>query len=231
MITETLFKLTTRRPFIVILAIILCSMAAAYGGSKLVFKGDYRVFFGDENPQLVAFEKTQATFTKNDNVAFIVAPKDKIVFKEKTLKAVHALTTQAWQIPYSSRVDSITNYQHTTADGDNLLVADLVLEPELIPQLNLDELKSIVLNEPLILKKLIVEDASVTIVNTTIQLPGIRQDKEVAEIVTKVRSIQAEIQQNYPELDIYLSFRSQKIQDCHSHCYTILHLIKNYRIF
>ena len=204
-ITEVLFKLTTRRPFMVILVVMLLSMAAAYGGSKLIFKGDYRVFFGDENPQLIAFEKTQATFTKNDNVAFIIAPKDKIVFKEKTLTAVHALTTAAWQIPYSNRVDSITNYQHTTADGDNLLVEDLVLEPELISQLDMEKLKDIALNEPLLLKKLIAADASVTIVNTTVQLPGIDQANEVSEITEKVRAIQAEMQQDYPELDIYLS--------------------------
>ncbi|ODS24886.1 RND transporter [Candidatus Endobugula sertula] len=204
-ITEGLFEVSVQRPFLVVLMIMMMILAAVYGGSKLIFKSDYRVFFSEENPQLSEFEKMQATFTKNDSVAFIVAPKDRVVFKEKTLAAIHTLTTKAWQIPYSSRVDSITNYQHTTAIGDELTVEDLVLEPELLPNINLEKLKNIVLNEPVLYKKLIAQDASVTVVNATIQLPGIDPVTELPEVVTKVRQIQADIQKAYPDLEIYLS--------------------------
>ncbi len=67
---EALFDVTIRRPFLVILTIILIVCTAAYGASKLTFKSDYRVFFGSENPQLTAFENMQKTFTKNDGVAY-----------------------------------------------------------------------------------------------------------------------------------------------------------------
>ncbi len=87
-----------------------------------------------------AFENMQKTFTKNDGIAFIVSPKDGVVFKENVLAAIHALSTESWQIPYASRVDSITNYQHTTAVGDDLIVEDLVLEPELLPDLDLEKI-------------------------------------------------------------------------------------------
>ena len=202
---EKLFAFVTRHPFWVIPLTILLVFSAAFGASKLTFKSDYRVFFGEENPQLTAFEKMQATFTKNDNVAFIVAPKDGQVFTEETLTAIHQLTTESWQIPYSSRVDSITNYQHTTADADDLLVEDLVLEPELIPDLDLEALKAIAINEPLLVNKLINPEASVTVVSTTIQLPGIDEVTELPEVVTKVRAIQNDILEQYPNLDIYLS--------------------------
>lgn len=202
---EALFALMIRRPFLVILVTLLAVMGVAYGGSKLTFKSDYRVFFGKENPQLTAFENMQATFTKNDNVAFIIAPKDGVVFKEETLAAIHKLTNDAWQIPYTSRVDSVTNYQHTTAEGDDLLVEDLVLEPELLPSIDMDKIKNIVLNEPVLHKKLISEDASVTVVNATVQLPGIDPVTELPEVVVKVREIQQELIDAHPELDIYLS--------------------------
>lgn len=202
---EKLFDFVTRRPLWVIPLTILLVLAATFGASKLTFKSDYRVFFGEENPQLTAFEEMQATFTKNDNVAFIVAPKDGKVFSESTLAAIHKLSTESWQIPYSSRVDSITNYQHTTAEGDDLIVEDLVLEPELIPELDLNKLKSIALSEPLLVNKLINQDASVTIVSTTIQLPGIDEVTELPEVVNKVRAIQAEVLAEYPDIDIYLS--------------------------
>ena len=73
----------------------------------------YRMFFSEENPQLNAFEQLQNTYTKNDNVLFVIAPQNGKVFTRETLSAVAELTREAWQIPYSIRVDSITNFQHT----------------------------------------------------------------------------------------------------------------------
>ena len=204
-IKEAVFDLVVRRPLLVIFGVILLVAAAAYGASFLTFKSDYRVFFGKENPQLTAFENMQATFTKNDNVAFILAPKDGVVFKPSTLTAIHWLTNEAWQIPYTSRVDSVTNYQHTTAEGDDLLVEDLLLEPELLPDLDLEKVKAIALNEPVLHKKLIAADASVTIVNATVQLPGIDPVTELPQVITKVREIKQQFAADYPDIDVYLS--------------------------
>ena len=202
---EKLFEFVIRRPIVVAITVFLLVMLAASGASKLTFKSDYRVFFGKENPQLNAFENMQATFTKNDNVSFVVAPKDGQVFSEDALTAIFKLTEESWQIPYSSRVDSLTNYQHTVAIGDDLIVEDLLLELELLKEKNLDELKSISLSEPLLINRLINKDASVTVVNATIQLPGIDPVTELPEVVTKVREIREQILSEHPNLDIYLS--------------------------
>lgn len=202
---EKLFKIAIERPYLIIALTVLAVLAAAYGGSKLTFKSDYRVFFGEENPQLTAFENMQATFTKNDGVAFVVAPKDGVVFKPATLEAIYWLTEQAWQIPYSNRVESITNYQHTSADGDDLLVEDLVLEPEVIAALDLNKAKSIILSEPILHKKLIAADASVTVVNATVQLPGVDLTTEMPEVIEKVRAIKATFLEAYPDHNVYLT--------------------------
>ncbi len=204
-IKEQCFDFVIRRPLWVIFTMVALIFLSAYGASKLTFKSDYRVFFSDKNPQLTAFEDMQTTFTKNDNVAFVVAPKTGEVFSEKTLEAVHRLTEASWQIPYASRVDSITNYQHTVADGDNLIVEDLVLEIETLPEKNMQQLNDIILAEPTLYKRLIAYDANVTMVNATIQLPGIDPVTELPEVVTKVREIKADILANYPEVDIYLT--------------------------
>ena len=42
------------------------------------------------------------------------------------LAVVQKMTEASWQIPYSSRVNSVTNFQNTEAQGDDLIVADLV---------------------------------------------------------------------------------------------------------
>ena len=104
---------------------LVLAMAAAAGGQHLGFTNDYRVFFSGDDPNLVAFENLQDTYTKNDNVLFVIAPDDGNVFKKETLAIIAELTEQAWETPFSIRVDSLSNYQHTEAEGDDLVVADL----------------------------------------------------------------------------------------------------------
>ena len=79
---------------IILLSIVLV-LGAASGGRFLVFKADYRVFFSGDNPQLQAFDKLEKTYSKNDNVLFILSPKNGNVFTRETLKIVETLTEKA----------------------------------------------------------------------------------------------------------------------------------------
>ncbi|MFQ5587156.1 MAG: hypothetical protein ACE5GF_10120 [Thermodesulfobacteriota bacterium] len=108
--------------WLIIVGAILVVVAAGSGGRYLTFSNDYRYFFSKENPQLNAFEALQDTYTKNDNVLFAVAPKSGRVFTRETLAIIEELTEASWQAPYSIRVDSITNFQHTRAEEDDLIV-------------------------------------------------------------------------------------------------------------
>jgi predicted RND superfamily exporter protein len=126
---DSLFQLVAKRPFLVILAFLTFAFLAASGAQKLVFKSDYRIFFDDENPELVAYESMQKIYSKSDNVSFIVVPpKDpaegQTVFTASHLAALKNLTELSWQIPYSTRVDSLTNFQYTFAE-DDMIVEDL----------------------------------------------------------------------------------------------------------
>ena len=92
-----------------VLLTLIWIAAMATGAQHLTFTNDYRVFFGDENPQLLAFENIQNTYSRSDNVMFLLSPKDAEVFTHETLEAVEWLTERSWEMPYSTRVESITN--------------------------------------------------------------------------------------------------------------------------
>jgi uncharacterized protein len=194
----------TRHPWLVILASLLLVFAAASGGKHLAFKTDYRVFFSADNPQLLAFESLEAMYTKTDNVMFVIAPKDGNAFSTDTLSAVKTLTERAWQTPYSIRVDSLANFQHTEAEGDDLLVMDLVDEELSLDAQSQAKIRRIALSEPILLNRIVSDHAHVTGVNVTVQLPG-KKLSEVPEVVAFSRKLAAEIEAQHPHLDIYLS--------------------------
>ena len=79
------------RWWIILFAIVLV-FAAASGARFLGFSTDYLVFFSKDNPQLVAFETLQNTYTKNDNIMFAVEPKDGNVFSRETLAIIEEIT-------------------------------------------------------------------------------------------------------------------------------------------
>eukprot|EP00439_Symbiodinium_sp_Y106_P089745 s1_g2281.t1 len=190
--------------WLVMITAIVAVVGAASGGRYLGFTTDYRAFFSPDNPQLQAFEALQASYDRADNVVFLITPKDGQVFTNETLASIKWLTEKAWQIPYSTRVDSITNYQHSEAFGDDLVVGDLVADPDTATAAELSRVRDIALNEPLIVKRIINEQASVTGINVTITLPG-KSMTEVPEVAAFVRNLAQELEQKDPNLTVGLT--------------------------
>jgi len=200
-----LYNFVGKNPFWVILICLTFTILAGMGAQKLEFKNDYRVFFSEENPQLTAFESMQKIYAKSDNVSFVVVPKDGNVFTQQHLSALKDLTKASWQVPYSTRVDSVTNFQYTFAEEDDMIVEDLVMSTKNLTSDKLDEIKQIAINEPLLVNKIISTTGHVSVVNVTVQLPGIDPMVETPEVATSVRAIQAEFLAKHPEMEIYLS--------------------------
>ena len=184
----------------VVLSALVVSMASGAGMSKLGLANDYRVFFSENNPDLNAFEAVENIYTKNDNVLFIVKPRAGDVFTASNLDVIRSLTEDAWQIPFSTRVDAITNFQHTWADGDELIVEDLVGRGDIGPDV-VARARSVSLAELALVGRLIAPDASTTGVNVRISLPGEDVD-ELAQTVAYARGLVAEYSEAHPDLEI-----------------------------
>jgi predicted RND superfamily exporter protein len=202
---DKLYGFIGKHPFWIILVCITLAAIAGMGAGKLEFKNDYRVFFSEENPQLTAFESMQKVYSKSDNVSFIVAPKDGYVFTAEHLSALKVLTKASWQVPYSTRVDSITNFQYSYAEEDDMIVEDLVMSTKNLTPEKLDKIKKVAISEPLLVDKIISKTAHVSVVNVTVQLPGHNPLAETPEVAASVRAIQAKFLAEHPEVDVYLS--------------------------
>jgi uncharacterized protein len=188
----------------IIFSTLVLVFAAASGARFLGFSTDYRVFFSEDNPQLVAFETLQNTYTKNDNVMFAVEPKDGKVFTPQTLAIVEEITQASWKIPYSLRVDSITNFQYTWSEGDDLVVQDLIENAETFTQKQLKKVQAVALAEPLLRNRLITQKSDITGINVTVNLPH-KSISETPEVVAFVREMKDRFEKKYPSVKIYLT--------------------------
>ena len=191
-------------PWWVLLLSLIFIGVSGVGVKGLEFTNNYRIFFGEDNPQLLAFDALQNTYSKSDNVMILVEPENADVFTRKNLQAIVELTKQGWQLPYSSRVDSISNFQHTIAEEDDLIVADLISQPLQMTDEQLQYVKQVALNEPLLKDRLVSKTGHVTGVNIIMQLPG-TNPMEAMEIAAVVRQMVADFKLKYPDLTVHLS--------------------------
>ncbi|WP_412179787.1 efflux RND transporter permease subunit [Vibrio fortis] len=197
------YTLPTQRSFITLFVVLAVIAVATFGAKNLYFRGDYNIFFEGTNKQLMAFDEIQTTFAKTDNLSIVIAPDDGNVFTPETLTLVQNLTVDSWQIPYSSRVDSIANYQHTEAFEDDLLVEDLLYEEyEHTPE-RIAKVKQIALNEPLLKNALVSASGDVTIVNVTVQLPEVDKTAEVQEVIVAINAMIDKYQAQYPNVEFH----------------------------
>ncbi len=181
----------------ILLLTLILSVGAAWGAQKLVFNNDYRVFFSDANPQLVAFEELQRTYTKTDNVLFAIEPDSGGVFQPEVLAAIEEMTLESWQLPFVLRVDSLSNYQHTIAEEDDLIVQDLYEGAEALTPEELATIREVAVNEPLLRHLLVSPDGQFSAVNVTFQMPEESMD-EVPITVAAARALAEEIEAKYP---------------------------------
>lgn len=188
----------------IVTATVLFVCLSANGARFLTFNNDIRVFFSQDNPQLIAMETQENTYTKNDNILFAVAPKDGNVFTRETLAAIEELTEAAWQIPYSSRVDSLTNFQHTESDKDDLIVANLVENAITLDEKRLHRIKQIALSEPMLVNRQVSFSGHVAGINVTV-VKAEKSITESAEAAAFAKKIAAGIVEKYPGVDVHIT--------------------------
>lgn len=212
--------------WLVVAACLLAALSAGYGLRNFSFTADYKVYFGKDNAELIAFEKFENTYTRSENIFFVLQPKDKNVFTPKTLEITKQLTEKAWQIPYAIRVDSITNYQHTAANGDDLTVTDLVESPQALDAASLARIRAVALNEPALAGRLIAYDGGTTGISVTLQFPGADHTRHLPESVTYAEKLVAELRSTYPDLTVALTgiaiFSAAEIQVSELDSYTLI---------
>ena len=199
-------RFIVNNPILVIVLSLIWAGLAIYGVTNFRFTNDYRYFFSSENPYLTAFEELERTYASPDTLLLVYQPKDGTkATSAQALQMVEEITTRGWQIPFSTRVDSITNFQNTRAIGeDDLEVRDLVVNAGQTDAEMRAYVEETILNEPLLVGRLLSEDARTGAILISLRPP--RDDPAATNsIVSAARDLRAEMRDKYPNIRLELT--------------------------
>jgi len=196
------FETVLRNPVFTLLLVAVVLITAGSGISQLSFTSDFRTYFSDKNPQLQAFEAMEQRFSRQDNLYFLISARNGTLFTPEGLSLVEMLTDAGWELPYVQRVDSLQNFQYTDVDGDELIIDNLYRMDELPDDLTV--LKNKALDHPDILLNSLSEDARVTGMSLTLNLPEGNTSAASTEAVDAARHLLNKIRPDYPDFLIEL---------------------------
>tara|TARA_B100000767_G_scaffold269436_2_gene291272 strand:+ start:2004 stop:4283 length:2280 start_codon:yes stop_codon:yes gene_type:complete len=186
----------------ILLLLISGWLAASLG--NFGFNADFRIFFDDDDPLLIAYENMEQEFTHSYTQIFILEAKNGDLFSPEKLAAIQWFNDQAWRLPFTSRVLSIANHQHTIADGDDLWVEDL-FDPYADKDPDYSQhIKDIVLAEPELKDRLINSAGNISLVIAYLNIAEEQQDQKPM-VMQASRDLAEKFSQLHPSVSVKIS--------------------------
>jgi predicted RND superfamily exporter protein len=198
--SESLYRF--RIPLFLLSMLLL--VVSAIGLKNTVLVTDYKEFFNQDDPYLNAYLDLQDNYDGADHITFLIRSEDGSLFTKDTLKTLKVFTEKAWELPFTTRVDSITNYQHSYAEGDSLIVEDLVDEIEQFDAAKIARVSAIATTDKTLVNRLISPSGDSTAIHVSMIIPDPLIDS-TNEMMSKARELVSRIKAEAPHLTIYLS--------------------------
>ena len=198
-------RLIIRFRWLVLLAGLLVLIAAGAGLKNLALSSDMEVFFAPDDPELLAYDEIRNTFSHDDNLYLVLVPANGNIFTQQNLAILEEVTDRAWELPYAMRVDSIANYQHTEAIGDDLNVRSLVENATGMSDAEVAEARRIAISEPLMQNRLITERGDMAAINISIQFPKGERVQGIPKAVEAAWALRHDIEARYPGAELLIT--------------------------
>ena len=195
--------------------IVVCLLAT--GLTKLTFNPDLETYFPEGHPAVVRYNEIDDMFIPTDNLIIAVHSNEGTLFNGDSLKVIEELTRKSWTIPYSVRVDSLTNYSYVKSVNDDLIVEPFIEEAEKKSIEFIEKRKDLVAGEDIIYKSLISEDKKTSVVSIIVDPPGPNKEDQNSELINYILGFIEPIKESNENLDIrllgnpYLDYISPRI--------------------
>ncbi|MEM7545461.1 MAG: outer membrane lipoprotein-sorting protein [Pseudomonadota bacterium] len=188
-----------------VMALLLAGVSVMRIDRIVPIDPDARIFFDPANPDRQRLDQFEAMFSKDDNMVILVEPMDGKVFTPETLSAIGRLTDDAWLLPFVRRVNSLTNFQHTYADGDEMIVRDLIVDPNAVTAEEAAEAEKIAQGRIELRNSMIDPASTITQVQVLFTLPGENPETEAPMIYQETRALMTAFEAAHPGIDLRLT--------------------------
>ena len=202
---ERVINAVLGRPKTVLFAAMAVALLLGSGAQKVSVTYDYRVMYGQNNPEFIAAREFEETYTKLNSALIAVAPEDGSVFSAVPLAAIEDLTEAAWLAPYATRVDSLTNYPHSYAIGDELFVEPLVEDASGLSDEDLKRIEQVAVKSDELVNRLVSKDGRVGALAITFAMPDENRDQATIEITDYLQDMLAAARVDYPKNRFFLT--------------------------
>ena len=198
-----------------LLLIAVCLLAT--GLTKLTFNPDLETYFPEGHPAVIRYNEIDDMFIPTDNLIIAVHSNEGTLFNGDSLKVIEELTKKSWTIPYSVRVDSLTNYSYVKSVNDDLIVEPFIEEAEKKSIEFFEKRENLVAGEDIIYKSLISEDKKTSVVSIIVDPPGPNKEDQNSELINYILGFIEPIKESNENLDIrllgnpYLDYISPRI--------------------
>ena len=195
--------------------IVVCLLAT--GLTKLTFNPDLETYFPEGHPAVIRYNEIDDMFIPTDNLIIAVHSNEGTLFNGDSLKVIEELTKKSWTIPYSVRVDSLTNYSYVKSVNDDLIVEPFIEEAEKKSIEFFEKRENLVAGEDIIYKSLVSEDKKTSVVSIIVDPPGPNKEDQNSELINYILGFIEPIKESNENLDIrllgnpYLDYISPRI--------------------
>ena len=162
--SENVARQLIRWRFLLSFVLVAIAVWLSTAMSTFTFNADFRIFFDADDPLLVGYESMEKEFTQSYTQVFILKAQKGDLFTAERLAAIQSLSDDTWRMPFVTRVISVANHQHTSAEGDELWVEELFDEPENYDAATLARVKNIIINEPELQNRVIDKQGQIALI-------------------------------------------------------------------
>ncbi|MCP4216451.1 MAG: MMPL family transporter [bacterium] len=158
----------TNKPWLSLGLALLFIILAIPGLSKMQADFSYRIWFSESDPLLKQYDAFERRFGNDETVAVIVHSPSGI-FDKESVELLQSLTADMWLVPEIMRVESLSNYNWTHSEEDDILVEPLLPDDEeLTPQL-LEERRKVALSHEVLPGYLVSKDGKTAMLYASIK--------------------------------------------------------------
>ncbi len=199
---ENLSKFIIKNRIFFIFSCLVLVLILGRGITSVVFDPDMERFFPKGHSATSLSYEIDETFIRTDNIVIAINAKNNSIFTKKTLSLIESLTEKSWTVPYSIRVDSLTNYSYVRSVDDDLLVEPFIENALSMEDSFIQRREKIVEEEEIIYGSLISKDKKTTVISIVVDPPNPDANLKLIDTIEYMLEYIDEAKSNHPELDI-----------------------------